>query len=64
MMILGASSVGKTALIKRYALKYFPENHSPTIQNMYEKYLRVNEVVYKLKIFDFGGHIDQVEMIM
>lgn len=56
VLVLGASGVGKTALIKRFFDNTFPQEHIPTLQQMYQHEVEVGGgSVVKLSIEDTGG---------
>ena len=56
ILLIGDTSVGKTALILKYVDKQFSENHISTIGLEYkDKIIRINEKKIKLQIWDTSG---------
>src|SRR6056297_2203466 len=57
IVLLGASSVGKTSLINQFIHHKFAQDYRGTIgANMYGKDIRRGEKLYKFIIWDIGGN--------
>lgn len=53
--MIGPNGVGKTCLIIQLTRSTFDENYTPTIQDMFEKYISYQDQEYNVKITDTGG---------
>ena len=58
VVMLGALTVGKTALILKFVNNKFPLEHDGTIEDTYFVDINVEEKKRKLKIIDTAGHSD------
>ena len=56
--MIGASEVGKTALVERYLYDEFDESYKPTMEKVQRKKLMVDGTELKLSIIDTGGMED------
>ncbi|XP_046856505.1 ras-related protein Rap-2a-like [Xenia sp. Carnegie-2017] len=57
-VILGAPSVGKTALVVRYVTGRFVHEYDPTLERIYEKQQEIGNVKGLLRIMDTAGSIE------
>ncbi|XP_076338655.1 ras-related protein Rap-1b-like isoform X2 [Tachypleus tridentatus] len=55
VVVMGSSRVGKTAIIKRFLDQIFPEEHVPTIEELYTTEYKIGGVLFKLNILDTSG---------
>ena len=55
IVLLGKSSVGKTALIYRFINEKYPEEHDPTDEDHYYTRKTIEKLEFKLDILDTGG---------
>ena len=56
IILIGDSSVGKTALISRYAVNTFQENYRVTVGiDYYQKEEEINDEKIKVNIWDTAG---------
>lgn len=53
--VLGATSVGKSALTKRFVDNEFPTEYDPTIFKRYAMQTTMNGVDYQLTLYDTAG---------
>ena len=56
--MIGASDVGKTALVERYLRDEFEDVHRPTLEQEYHKKLTVDSTELTMRIIDTGGMED------
>ncbi|CAM9914152.1 GTP-binding protein Rhes-like [Lampetra fluviatilis] len=56
MVVLGASKVGKTALVSRFLLGRFEDAYTPTIEDFHRKLYRIRGELYQLDILDTSGN--------
>jgi len=62
IVLLGAGGVGKSALTLRYLHNTFVQQYDATIQDVYQKTVRVDGAVNVLEILDTAGQEDFVSM--
>ncbi|KAF2069652.1 hypothetical protein CYY_009028 [Polysphondylium violaceum] len=55
IVILGAGSVGKSAITIQYVNGEFIDYYDPTIEDMYRKVIEINNEHYMLEIMDTAG---------
>lgn len=56
VVVLGAGGVGKTSLVARFVKNEFPENHNPTVEDLYEKPIHLRKGVSAfLQVLDTAG---------
>ena len=55
IVIMGAGTVGKSAITIRMVADHFKEDHDATIEDRYECNLRVGNVTKKIGILDTAG---------
>lgn len=53
--LLGSGSVGKSALAVQYVENRFVESYDPTVEDCYEKQIKINGLEAQLKIIDTAG---------
>ncbi|KAJ1174051.1 hypothetical protein NDU88_005875 [Pleurodeles waltl] len=56
MVVLGASRVGKTAIVGRFLNGRFEEQYTPTIEDFHRKVYHIRGDVYQLDILDTSGN--------
>lgn len=55
IVILGASGVGKTAIVTQFVKNYFIDTHDPTMEYDYNKHIYHDGKIYNVNIVDTGG---------
>lgn len=56
VVVLGAGGVGKTSLVARFVNNEFPELHTPTVEDLYEKPIHLRKGVSALlQVLDTAG---------
>ncbi|XP_071496224.1 GTP-binding protein Rheb-like [Diadema setosum] len=53
--VMGFRSVGKSSLTIQFVENQFVDSYDPTIENTFDKHLRINGQDYQLKIIDTAG---------
>lgn len=57
ILLVGDKNIGKTSLLNRYTNQYYPLNTVPTIGvDMVLKYFYLNDLSYKLQLWDMSGN--------
>ncbi|KYQ92807.1 Ras GTPase [Tieghemostelium lacteum] len=55
LVVLGAGSVGKSAIAIQFVNEKFVEKYDPTIEDLYRKVIEINGNYYMLEIMDTAG---------
>ena len=56
VVVLGSGGVGKTSLVARFVNSEFPEQHNPTVEDLYEKPIHLRKGVSAfLQVLDTAG---------
>lgn len=61
--VLGAGGVGKSCLALRLTTGYFEDEYDPTINDMYEHELTVDDQAYNLDINDTAGQAEYASVV-
>lgn len=56
MVVLGASRVGKSAIVSRFLTGRFEDQYTPTIEDFHRKVYNIRGDMYQLDILDTSGN--------
>ncbi|XP_028671169.1 GTP-binding protein Rhes-like [Erpetoichthys calabaricus] len=56
MVVLGASRVGKTALVSRFLKGHYEDQYTPTLEDFHRKVYNIRGDMYQLDILDTSGN--------